>query len=361
MAMKQKYNKFTQKEIGEYRGKVLSWYDKHGRTLPWRYKNGDIANPYHVWLSEIMCQQTTVQAVIPYYTKFLSAWPTIQDLAKAENDDVMAAWAGLGYYARARNLHKCAKMVANDLNGQFPKSQNALKELPGIGDYTSAAIAAIVFNEPTTVMDGNIERVMSRFFTIQDELPKGKPVFKEHTSRFFNEFTERPGDFAQALMDIGASICTPKNPKCPTCPLNEGCGAYKLGIQETLPIKSKKKARPHKFGEVYWIENEKGQVLFHKRPDKGLLAGMIGLPTSSWAIKSDIAQIPASLKPFKYTNTKLSVAHTFTHFDLTLSMKKAISNKGLSIENDFFWEYPERMENKLPTVFKKPYVQFMIR
>jgi len=153
----------------------------------------------------------------------------------------------------------------------------------------------------------------------------------------------------------------PKNPKCPTCPLNEGCEAYKLGIQETLPIKSKKKARPHKFGEVYWIENEKGQVLFHKRPDKGLLAGMIGLPTSSWAIKSDIAQIPASLKPFKYTNTKLSVAHTFTHFDLTLSMKKAISNKGLSIENDFFWEYPERMENKLPTVFKKPYVQFMIR
>jgi len=217
---KHKQDNITQKEIGEYRGKLLNWYDEHGRELPWRYKNGEAADPYCVWLSEIMCQQTTVQAVIPYYTKFLSTWPTVQDLANADNDDVMAAWAGLGYYARARNLHKCAKVIANDMGGIFPDNQAELIKLPGVGDYTSAAIASIVYDEATTVMDGNIERVMSRFFAIEEALPKAKPLFKEHTSGFFARTYNRHGDCAQALMDIGSSICTPKNPKCEACPMS---------------------------------------------------------------------------------------------------------------------------------------------
>ena len=360
MAMNQKYNKVTQKEIGEYRGKVLDWYDKHGRELPWRYKNGQAADAYHVWLSEIMCQQTTVQAVMPYYTKFLSTWPTIQDLAKADNDDVMAAWAGLGYYARARNLHKCAKTVAQDYNGQFPDTQDELRALPGIGDYTSAAIAAIAFNRPATVMDGNIERIMSRVFMLEDALPKAKPIFKEYTSTFFNDFEERPGDFAQALMDIGAAICTPKNPKCTLCPLEKGCKAYKLGVQENLPVKSKKKARPHKFGEVYWIENDQKQVLFQKRPDKGLLAGMVGLPTSSWGVKGHNTKIPECLGTVVFDDIKTPINHVFTHFDLTLNLKKSNVSKDLDVAEGFFWSEPADMENKLPTVFKKPFVQFML-
>jgi len=360
MTSSSKTNKITQKEIGEYRGQVLVWYDKHGRQLPWRNQNGEAANPYHVWLCEIMCQQTTVQAVMPYYTKFLSTWPTVHDLANADNDDVMAAWAGLGYYARARNLHKCAKVVSQDFNGKFPPSQDALKELPGIGDYTSAAIAAIAFNQPATVMDGNIERIMSRFFAIKDALPKAKPIFKDYTARFFDGYTERPGDFAQALMDIGSSICTPKNSKCMICPLLGGCKAYQQNIQETLPIKTKKKPRPHKFGEVYWIENEHGDVLFHRRPENGLLAGMIALPASSWGIKGHNTQMPKSLENIDFQDYNESVDHVFTHFDLTLSLKKSIKNNALFLDENFFWKSPNDMADKLPTVFKKPFVQFMI-
>ena len=360
MAPKDALNNITQKEIGEYRGKVLDWYDKYGRELPWRYKNGETANPYHVWLSEIMCQQTTVQAVIPYYTKFLSTWPTVQDLANADNDDVMAAWAGLGYYARARNLHKCAKTVANDLNGKFPDNQKSLMELPGVGDYTSAAIASIAFNEPATVMDGNIERVMSRFFAIKDALPKAKPIFKKYTARFFSGSIQRPGDFAQSLMDIGSSICTPKNPKCSMCPINNGCLANKQGIQSTLPIKTKKKARPRKFGEVYWIENEKGEVLFHKRPEKGLLAGMTALPTSSWGLQGHNTEIPEPLENLDFKDKNISVDHVFTHFDLTLNLKKSLNNSDLNVEKDYFWAHAPEMEEKLPTVFRKPFVQFML-
>jgi A/G-specific adenine glycosylase len=360
MAIKETQNKITQKEIEEYRGKVLSWYDKHGRELPWRYKNGEKANPYYVWLSEIMCQQTTVQAVKSYYTKFLETWPTVHDLANADNDDVMAAWAGLGYYARARNLHKCAKIISNDMAGKFPNTANQLKELPGIGDYTSAAVAAIAFDESTTVMDGNIERIMARFFKIEDPLPKSKSIFKTHTSRFFDEFDQRTGDFAQALMDIGSAICTPKNPKCMICPLNEGCVAKNEGVQESLPVKIKKKNRPHKYGDVYWITNDKGEVLFHKRPEKGLLAGMTALPTSSWELKGKNVENPECLANLKYEDTKTSLNHVFTHFDLTLSLKKLSISSHLNVTNEYFWANIEGMENKLPTVFRKPFVQFML-
>lgn len=360
MAVIEITNNFTQKEITQYRGKVLEWYDKHGRELPWRYKNGEPANPYYVWLSEIMCQQTTIQAVIPYYNKFLSTWPTIQDLADADNEDVMAAWAGLGYYARARNLHKCAKVVANDLDGQFPDNQKELMQLPGIGDYTSAAIATIAFNEPATVMDGNIERVMSRFFLIEDALPKAKPIFKRYTEQFFEGYTERPGDFAQSLMDIGSSICTPKNPKCMICPLKDGCLAYKKGVQEVFPVKIKVKNRPHKFGDVYWITNEKQEVLFHKRPDKGLLAGMTALPTSSWNLKTEQLEIPSFIKKDEIVETKMKIHHVFTHFDLSLKLKTLSLNNGLIVPDDYYWAAPKDIGNKLPTVFKKAFVKFML-
>lgn len=360
MAIKDIADKITQKEIAACRKKTLDWYDQNGRELPWRYKNGATPNPYHVWLSEIMCQQTTVQAVIPYYTKFLSTWPTIQDLANAENDDVMAAWAGLGYYARARNLHKCAKLVTDELNGQFPTNQKSLKELPGIGDYTSAAIASIAFNEPATVMDGNIERIMARFFLLEAPLPKSKSIFKEYTARFFDGFNERTGDFAQALMDIGSSICTPKNPKCPICPLKSKCIANKQSVQEKLPVKIKAKNRPQKHGEVYWVMNDKGEVLFHKRPEKGLLAGMIGLPTSSWEVQGVGVIRPEILSDTKIIDSNQSVNHVFTHFDLTLSLKMVVESSDIKLSNEYVWHEMNEMQDKLPTVFRKPYVQFVL-
>lgn len=357
MASSKDTGKITHKQIEKYRGQVLDWYDTHGRDLPWRYKNGETANPYHVWLSEIMCQQTTVQAVIPYYTKFLSTWPTIEALAQSKQEDVLSAWAGLGYYARARNLHKCAKIIADDLKGQWPKSATELKQLPGIGDYTSAAIAAIAYNEPATVMDGNIERIMARFFGIKDPLPKAKPIFKKYTARFFDEYEKRTGDFAQALMDIGANICTPKNPKCPSCPLKEGCYAYKNSSQESFPRKDKKKQSPHKFGEVYWITNDKGEVLFHRRPEKGLLAGMAGLPTSTWDVHPPNINKPEALKDVQHIqdihDTPVTIKHVFTHFDLTLALKKAKLADDTKSPNDYFWANPKKQAQALPTVFRK--------
>ena len=360
MARTKNLNKLTQKEIGEYRGKVLEWYDRHGRELPWRYKNGEKPNPYHVWLSEIMCQQTTVQAVKPYYTKFLSTWPTVQDLANADDDDVMGAWAGLGYYARARNLHKCAKVIANDYNGKFPDSQAELIKLPGIGDYTSAAIATIAFNEPATVMDGNIERVMARFFLIEDPLPKAKKIFKTHTTRFFEGYRERPGDFAQSLMDIGSSICTPKNPKCMLCPLNEGCIAKQKGGAETLPVKIKAKNRPSKIGEVYWITNEKGEILVEKRPDKGLLANMLALPTSSWEVSEKPINRPKITKNINLKSRNIHINHVFTHFDLKLELKTGKTDLKTIKKENYSWIEPQKIKNKLPTVFKKAFVKFMV-
>lgn len=348
------------KDIKTHRKNILDWYDRHGRDLPWRYKNGTPASPYHVWLSEVMCQQTTIPAVKPYYERFLQKWPRVQDLAAATQDDVMREWAGLGYYARARNLHVCAKVIADEYSGQFPKTQAELKKLPGIGDYTSAAIAAIAFGEPATVMDGNIERVMARFFKIKDPLPKAKPVFKTYTAQFFDGFTTRPGDLAQALMDIGASICTPRNPKCTSCPIHADCEAYTLGRQEDFPIKSKTKARPHKYGEVYWITNTKGKVLFHKRPEKGLLGGMISLPTSEWSLNKNTYTRPgfltgANLKAYK----NQSIRHVFTHFDLTLKLKHVRLDALKTTNNETcFWAEPSQHADALPSLFKKAYALF---
>lgn len=280
-------NRVLKIDIEECRGQLLAWYDKHRRILPWRALPGQIPDPYHVWLSEIMLQQTTVGAVKPYFEKFVHKWPTIHDLANAEQDDIMNEWAGLGYYNRARNLHKCAKEISSNNNGLFPKDKVKLKKLPGIGDYTSAAILTIAFNKPDTVVDGNIERIISRLFSVLEPLPKSKLQIKNLAASFFHEGEERSGDLAQAFMDLGATICIAKTPRCSLCPIITHCSAKAFNIAETLPRKERKKAKPQKYGAVYWIKNQKDQVLLHRREDRGLLANMLGLPTSEWRLKKE--------------------------------------------------------------------------
>lgn len=347
MTIRQTQNKISSFDAQEYRGQLLDWYDRHERDVPWRVGRGEEADAYKVWLSEIMCQQTTVAAVIPYYTKFLSVWPTVKDLARADEADVMAAWAGLGYYARARNLHKCAKIVANDLGGVFPDTQEALKALPGIGEYTSAAIAAIAFGRNATVVDGNVERVVARFFAVEEPLPKSKPALKSLASLFFEDEYDRPGDLAQAFMDLGARVCIPKTPRCMLCPLREVCAGQRLGIANALPKKEARKPRPQKYAHMYWVMNDQGQVLFEKRPETGLLGGMIGLPTSEWIISQ-----PSHNHAFEVvTSISEKSYHTFTHFDLESSLH--VARYDGSLDANYFWQYPEEKHDSLPSVFKK--------
>ncbi|MCB1721160.1 MAG: A/G-specific adenine glycosylase [Rhodospirillales bacterium] len=345
-------SKLSVNDIAKVRGQLLRWYDSYTRDIPWRANEGSIPAPYHIWLSEIMCQQTTVQAVKPYYEKFLQRWPSVHDLANARQEDVMAAWAGLGYYARARNLHKCAKVVAEDLGGVFPATQEQLKKLPGIGDYTAAAIAAIAFNRPATVVDGNVERVVARFFAVEEPLPTVKPKLKALAAQFYNDFTTRPGDLAQSLMDLGAEICIPKAPRCSLCPLQAACQARKQGITKQLPRKIKAKTRPQKYGHIYWITNDQEQVLFHQRPEQGLLGGMLGLPTTDWNEDS------TSLTHPEYINIPtplhIQVQHTFTHFDLKLDLFEATLKAKLPVKDiKLCWLCPMSTGDKLPSVFKK--------
>src|ERR1051326_7901699 len=260
-------------------GKLLAWYDVHRRVLPWRAPKGKRADPYRVWLSEIMLQQTTVQAVAGYYRKFLSLWPDVKSLARAKEDDVLAAWTGLGYYARARNLHAAARKVAREMKGIFPKSAEALRVLPGVGAYTASAIAAIAYDERQAAMDANAERVIARLFAVTAPLPKAKAELHAHAMELV---PARAGDFAQALMDLGSAICTPKRPACAQCPLARDCKAKKLGLQESLPVKAPKMVRPLKRGAAFVARDGKGAVLLVKRPDKGLLASMLEPPQGAW-------------------------------------------------------------------------------
>ena len=359
MATQRENNKLLAKTQCELRGQVpedliaplLQWYDKHARILPWRAVKGKKPDPYHVWLSEIMLQQTTVGAVKPYFEKFLDKWPTVQDLADAEQEEVLHEWAGLGYYARARNLYKCAQVVANDLDGIFPEAQKALQALPGIGDYTSAAVRTIAFNKPATVMDGNIERIMARYHALEQPLPKSKPILKSYAAELFEAERERPGDLAQALMDLGATVCIPKAPRCSLCPIAGGCQGRKKDIAADLPKKEKKKASPKKVGHVYWIENDEGDVLLHRRPQKGLLGGMVGLPTSNWVESADKIQHPDFVEDV--VDSKRAVHHVFTHFALTLNLNTA-SAKNHLISDDYYWSFALKPENSgLPSLFQK--------
>lgn len=303
--------------VEKFRGQLLDWYDSHARSLPWRAPFGVVPDPYHVWLSEIMLQQTTVGAVMSYYVRFLELWPTVYDLAAADRDLVLKEWAGLGYYARARNLHACAQYVSEELGGVFPDTQKELMTLKGVGDYTSAAITAIAFNKPATVVDGNVERVMARYFADTQPLPDVKKALKRYAHYFFEGYADRPGDLAQAFMDLGATICTPKSPKCMLCPVSEGCAGYAKGIASDLPKRTPKKAKPQKRGYVYWAEDDNGCVFLERRSEKAMLGGMLGFPTSEWVEKGmDLKHLSGVAGDV--SDPLASVFHSFTHFDLEL-------------------------------------------
>jgi A/G-specific adenine glycosylase len=333
-------------------GLLLDWYDRHRRRLPWRAEPGTRADPYHVWLSEIMLQQTTVVVVGPYFTRFLERWPSVIALADAPQEDVLAEWAGLGYYARARNLHKCAGVVRDLHGGRFPDTEDALLELPGIGAYTAAAIAAIAFDIPATPVDGNFERVMARMHSVETPLPDAKPELKRLSAALTPQ--QRPGDYAQAVMDLGATICTPRKPKCLTCPWSAPCEARIAGIAEDLPRKKKKPQRPTRKGVAFWIVNGRGEILLRRRPQKGLLGGMVEIPSSDWRedeVPLHTALTEAPIKA-KWTELPGMVRHTFTHFHLELVVYRSRATG--TRPSDSFWHPVEKIgEAGLPSVMAK--------
>ncbi|MGD1922954.1 MAG: A/G-specific adenine glycosylase [Paracoccaceae bacterium] len=300
---------------------LLDWYDRHHRVLPWRVspedrKSGGVPDPYRVWLSEIMLQQTTVAAVTKYFLAFTRRWPTVHDLAAAPEDEILAAWAGLGYYARARNLIKCARKVSADLNGNFPDTESALRDLPGIGQYTSAAVAAIAFDRKATVLDGNVERVMARLHAETDPLPGSKETLRGFAAELTPD--TRPGDYAQAVMDLGATICTPRKPACALCPWRPSCKGYESGIADTLPRKTPKATKPTRRGVAWVVVDSQGSILTERRPDKGLLGGMLAVPTSEWSENPPLGPPPVV---GDYVDIG-EVRHTFTHFHLILDVKR---------------------------------------
>jgi A/G-specific adenine glycosylase len=320
---------------------VLDWYDRERRDLPWRAPAGRLPDPYAVCLSEIMLQQTTVAAVIPFYERFLARWPTVGLLAAAKLDDVLAQWAGLGYYSRARNLHACARIVAERFAGHFPKTEEELRELPGIGPYTAAAIAAIAFGAPATPVDGNIERVVARLFAVKKPLPSAK----EEIRRLAGTLTpaKRAGDFAQALMDLGASLCTPKRPSCLMCPLQRDCAAHDQGIESTLPLKAVRSERPMRVGLAFLALREDAHVLLRKRPEAGLLGGMLEVPSTDWTdtlapLNEVLRAAPVLADWWAVPGT---VTHTFTHFRLETLVYRAIVPADVSLT---FWADPQRCQ-----------------
>lgn len=345
---------------------LLDWYDRHRRVLPWRALPGQTPDPYHVWLSEVMLQQTVVKAAIPYFLYFVENWPTVHDLARAPQEDVMTAWAGLGYYARARNLHKCAKIVSADYGGIFPDTQAMLKQLPGIGDYTAAAITAIAFNKPATVVDGNVERVMARIYAVTEPLPDSKKALHAHASEFAGAFRHRPGDLAQAMMDLGAGICIPKAPRCVLCPVKTFCRACEKGGAENLPVKKARKVKPEKHGYIYCVKDKEGNILIHKRPESGLLGGMTGFPTSAWVEKTQPCEHPAFIKDVSrhYATTvkimeNMVLYHSFTHFNLKLTgciLDVGDTDKIIESTGEMHWIPLKKLEKGIfPTVFRKFY------
>lgn len=299
--------------------RLLQWYDRHRRVLPWRALPGESADPYRVWLSEIMLQQTTVKAVGPYFMKFLARWPSVTELGAASLDDVLRMWAGLGYYSRARNLHACAVTITRAHGGAFPDTEEGLRGLPGIGPYTAAAIAAIAFDRRTMPVDGNIERVVSRLFAVEEPLPQAKPAIQSLAASLLGP--ARAGDSAQALMDLGATICTPKKPACVLCPLNDNCAALRRGDQETFPRKAPKKTGALRRGAAFVVRRG-DELLVRTREAKGLLGGMTEVPTSEWLVGQEDAaarrQAPAVGSGVRWHRKAGVVTHVFTHFPLEL-------------------------------------------
>ena len=331
---------------------ILAWYDRHRRDLPWRADAGVRPDPYRVWLSEIMLQQTTVTAVQPYYAQFLASWPTVEGLAAADLDEILTAWAGLGYYARARNLHACARELVASHAGRFPESEAALRDLPGIGAYTAAAITAIAFDRPAVVVDGNVERVMARVFAVETPLPRAKSELRALAAGLSPN--QRPGDYAQAVMDLGATVCTVKRPRCARCPWADRCVARADGPAEDLPRRGVRAAKPTRHGVVFWIEREDGAVLLRQRPPKGLLGGMIEVPSTEWTELEPGISVAKRLVPVaakRLSRVPGLVRHAFTHFDLELVVlrgkAKAPSDSGL-------WVLPDDLTaHALPSVMRK--------
>lgn len=322
---------------------LIEWYDRHARTLPWRAPPGDIPDPYRVWLSEVMLQQTTVAAVGPRFDAWITRWPDFASLAAAEEDAVMAAWAGLGYYARARNLIACAKEVVARHGGQFPRTAAELRGLSGIGDYTAAAIAAIAFGESATVIDGNVERVVARLFMAPD-----KPAIRAAAATLTP--VERAGDFAQAMMDLGATICTPRAPKCLLCPLRDECSGYASGTPEAWPVKAPKAAQPTRHGTIFWARSG-DDVLLVRRPPKGLLGGMRALPTGPWvAAPPGLEGAPMTAD---WTILPQTVEHVFTHFRLQLVLAAARVERHSTPDGAIWWPIESLGDAGLPTVFAK--------
>ena len=308
----------SKKNYTDRPARLLHWYDRHRRVLPWRALPGVASDPYRVWLSEIMLQQTTVKAVAPYFEKFLARWPDVTSLGRAPLDDVLRLWAGLGYYSRARNLHACAVAVLRDHNGAFPDTEAGLRALPGIGPYTAAAIAAIAFGRQTMPVDGNIERVVSRLYAIEDPLPKAKPLIQQMATTLLAD--SRAGDSSQALMDLGSTICTPKKPACAICPIDDDCAARARGDQETFPRKAPKKAGLLRRGAAFVVTRGNDDILLRTRPDKGLLGGMTEVPGTAWAADWDAATAlcDAPFAEARWLRRDGVVNHVFTHFPLDL-------------------------------------------
>ena len=333
---------------------LLAWYDRHRRQLPWRAPPGQTSDPYRVWLSEIMLQQTTVKAVGPYFEKFTARWPTVAALGAASLDDVLRMWAGLGYYSRARNLYACAVTVLREHGGVFPDTEEGLRMLPGVGPYTAAAIAAIAFDRHTMPVDGNIERVVSRLFAVEEPLPKSKPRIQELAATLL--WTSRAGDSAQALMDLGATICTPKKPACVLCPLNDNCAARKRGDQETFPRKAPKKTGALRRGAAF-VVTRGDELLVRTRPEKGLLGGMTEVPTSEWFAGHDDkdARIQApALKVSRWHRKTGVVTHVFTHFPLELVVYVTSVPARTRAPKDMRWVPIATLKDEaLPNVMRK--------
>lgn len=329
---------------------ILDWYDQYKRQLPWR---SDAPNPYHIWLSEIMLQQTTVPTVIPYFLRFIEKWPTLEALACASLDSILVEWQGLGYYSRARNLHKCAQYIQTNLKGHFPQSATMLQSLPGIGSYTSAAIASIAFNQPTAVVDGNIVRVLSRLYAIETPYPASKSQILEIATQLTP--THRPGDYAQALMDLGAMICKPQNPRCTLCPLLNQCEAYRQDAPSRYPIKEPKEEKPIRYTTAFLIQNQDEQIFLRRRNEKGLLGGMMEVPTGSWETKEkpfneslSHALLSSLLPPFHLMG---EIRHTFTHFHLKVKIFKTVVHHA-SLQGAWIHERDLHTQ-ALPTLMKK--------
>ncbi len=340
--------------------RLLAWYDGAARDLPWRVsparrKAGERPDPYRVWLSEIMLQQTTVAAVVPYFYAFTRRWPDIFVLADADEAEVMAAWAGLGYYARARNLLKCARALAAHHDGVFPKTRAGLQSLPGIGPYTSAAIAAIAYDAPETVVDGNVERVMARYHAVTTPLPEAKAALRALAQRHTPEM--RAGDYAQAVMDLGATVCTPRGVNCAGCPLCRDCAARARGIAPDLPYRRRSAAKPHRRGAVFVARREDGALLLERRPGTGMLGGMVGWPGSTWDKDEDGADLTDSCAPLEADWRELpdEVRHSFTHFHLSLRVRVGKVATDVVPRVGKFVPEQEFCREDLPTLMRKVY------